>query len=194
MNFTEPHSEVLPDTLPLRNAFVGWQCRSRQIAMRENLGKPDNSIMPTVYQEKTNKPFGQIITVLLKKAAYSKTLELKQIFKRTNDPSERRENALQLFSEAYYQIPAEFSDTLTATFTPNSSSTKFFMNTRKCILKFCAYSQQFELTCNVFKLEKSDPSYQATWWHNRIFNPRLNPETIIIGFEPNWIASKAQPI
>ena len=82
MNFTEPHSKILEDTLSLRNEFMGWQCRSRQIAMRENLGKPDDSIMPTVYQEKTNKPFGQIVTVLLKEAAYSKTSELKQIFKR----------------------------------------------------------------------------------------------------------------
>ena len=33
----------------VKNKFMKWQCRVRQIIMRNNYGKPDASIMPNVF-------------------------------------------------------------------------------------------------------------------------------------------------
>jgi len=53
-------------------------------------------------------------------------------------------------------------------------------------LIFEAYNQEYKLDCKVNKLSQNHPLYQSTWWHNLLFNPELNPDTIILGFEPDW--------
>ena len=111
-----PYSE----SNPLREKFIKWQCRVRQIAMRNNNGRPDDSISPVVLLPNEKEPVGKIITVLSKDIAFSRTPELKHLFKRTFDPLQRREKAIEFFSETYFQKHKEFSDILTATFQPNS--------------------------------------------------------------------------
>ena len=49
---------------PLRTAFLKWQCRVRQIAMRDHEGRPDDGIMPEVTPAGHTAPMGHIITVL----------------------------------------------------------------------------------------------------------------------------------
>ena len=193
MNLVAKTSEVLEPVLPLRDAFMRWQCRVRQIAMRENLGRPDDASTPTVCLPCALDPLGKIITVLCKSPAYSKTPELRHIYQHTNEPAQRRDKALQLLAESYYQKHAEFSNMLTATFAPKSKFAIALEKTALCQLKFDAYGQQFELVCVVTRLGNTHPNYLATWWHNIIFNPNLNPQSIILGFSPNWEISSAEP-
>jgi len=47
---------------PLRKAFLKWQCRVRQMAMRDNYGRPDDAITPAVYLPDQAEPMGHIIT------------------------------------------------------------------------------------------------------------------------------------
>ena len=189
MNSITPIHKNSESWKPLRDKFMGWQCRVRQIAMRENLGRPDDAIAPYAYSEVTSESLGQIVTVICKLQAHSKTPELQHIFRHTNDPAERRDKALQLLSETYYQKHREFSDMLVATFTPNSYVAKALKNAGKCYLEFNAYGHRFKLRCKVTKLGSSHPNYQATWWHNILFNPNLNPDILILGFEPDWKSS-----
>ena len=189
MNSIAPIHENSETWTPLRDQFMGWQCRVRQIAMRENLGRPDDAIAPYAYSEVTSESLGQIVTVICKLQAHSKTPELQHIFRHTNDPAERRDKALQLLSETYYQKHREFSDMLVATFTPNSYVAKALEKAGKCYLEFNAYGHRFKLRCKVTKLGSSHPYYQATWWHNILFNPNLNPDILILGFEPDWKSS-----
>ena len=193
MNLVAKTSEVLEPVSPLRDAFMRWQCRVRQIAMRENLGRPDDASSPMVHLASEQSLRGPIITVLCKSPEYSKTPELRHIYKHTNEPAQRREKALQLLSETYYQKHAEFSDMLTATFAPKSKFAIALEKTALCQLKFDAYGQKFELVCVVTRLGNTHPNYLATWWHNIIFNPNLNPQSIILGFVPNWEISLAEP-
>ena len=183
-----PNSEM---NSSLRDTFMRWQCRVRQIAMREYSGQPDVSFTPSVYLKKSHQPLTKIITVLSKLPAHSKTPELRHIFKHTNDPAQRRGKALQFLSETYYQRHSEFADMLTATFIPNSVTAKIIESTAMCKLIFEAYCQRFELVCAVNRLNKSHANYQATWWHNVLFNQNLDPETIILGFVPEWNSSSA---
>ena len=189
MNSITPIQKNSESWKPLRDKFMGWQCRVRQIAMRENLGRPDDAIAPYAYSEVTSESLGQIVTVICKLQAHSKTPELQHIFRHTNDPAVRRDKALQLLSETYYQKHREFSDMLVATFTPNSYVAKALEKAGKCNLEFNAYGHRFKLRCKVTKLGSSHPNYQATWWHNILFNPNLNPDILILGFEPDWKSS-----
>ena len=37
-----------PEPQPLRDAFLRWQCRVRQMMMRDKMGRPDAGIMPAL--------------------------------------------------------------------------------------------------------------------------------------------------
>lgn len=179
-----PDVDVEPS--PLRDAFLHWQCRVRQIAMREKAGQPDEAIMPAVTLEGEREPLGQVITVLSKSPAYSVTSELKHMARKTNDPAQRHEQALKFLSATYYQRPHEFSDMLTATFQPGSSGAERVLAAEYCTLTFQAYAQRFDLRCRVRRLPPDDALRHATWWHNYLFNPNLEAEAVILGFEPDW--------
>lgn len=182
-----------PQATALRDAFLAWQCRVRQIMMRDEMGRPGEGIMPALYLPGHDEPMGHLITVLSKAPGHAQVPEMRHIAQRTNDPARRREDALKLFSEMYYQRPREFSDLLTATFPPESPGAAAIREAEQVRLVFDAYRQRYDLTCRVWRLAEHHPSYQATWWHNLLFNPGLPAGTVILGFEPDWAASSANP-
>lgn len=177
----------------LKSVFLKWQCRVRQIAMRDHDGRPDDAIMPAVILADEAEPLGHIITVLNKLPRYSVTAELRHMARKTNDPAQIRDQALRFFSATHYQKHKEFSDCLTATFPPASPGAAKIRAAGACRLLFDAYSQQFDVACKVVRLEKQDPLYTATWAHNRLFNPALHPGAEVLGFEPDWENSSADP-
>ena len=177
----------------LRDSFMRWQCRVRQIMMRDGRGRPGEAIMPAVTLAGAEAPMGQIITVMSKAPQYSKTPEMRHMARKTNDPAQRREAALTFFSEYYYQKTAEFSDTLTATFPPASAGASSIREAGRATLTFAAYNQRYDLACRVWTLAGHNPLHQATYWHNLLFNPELAADTIILGFEPDWSRSSAEP-
>ena len=176
----------------LKEHFMRWQCRLRQIVMREREGKPDDSILPEVLVD--GESLGFVITLICKLGPYSKIPELKHMVRKTNDPALRRKSALTLFSETYYQKSAEFSDVLTSTFVPDSDGAKLLRRAGHCTLRFSAYSQSYDLHCKIWRLSEHNPLWQGTYWHNLLFNPGLSRDTIILGFEPDWSKSTADPM
>ena len=172
--------------------FLRWQCRVRQIAMRDNNGRPDDAIMPELTLAGDAEPLGNIITLLCKWEAYSITPEMQHMVKRTNDPAQRRSKALEYFSSTHYQKFKEFNDSLTATFPPNSPGCKRIAESEQCTLTFEAYGQRYDIVCSAKRLEKKNPLYQATYWHNLLFNPTLHPDTEILQFAPDWDKSTAE--
>ena len=161
--------------------------------MRESMGRPDDAVTPALTLPGVAAPMGHVITVLSKDRAHSRIAELQHICRQTQDPAQRREKALRLFFEAWYQRPHEFSDTLTATFPPGSPGAAAIVAAGACRLDFDAYAQEFALACEARRLEAGHPLHQATWWHNLLFNPGLHPETVILAFRPDWDASSARP-
>ena len=178
---------------PMRLAFLKWQCHVRQYAMREKQGRPDEGIMPDVVLEGQDAPLGAIITVLNKAPGYSLTPELQHMAAKTNDPAQRRDQAIQFLSATYYQKAREFSDILTATFPPGSPGARQIHEAGRCRLVFDGYGQRYELDCKVWRLAPHNLLYQATMAHNVLFNPGLPPDTEVLGFEPDWEASRADP-
>lgn len=178
---------------PLRDAFLKWQCRVRHMAMRDGFGRPDDGVMPALTLPGADAPMGHIITVLNKTPSHSATPEMMHMAKRTFDPAQRREKALEYFSNTYYQKTATFADILTASFPAHSEGAKTIRRAETCTLCYDAFGQKFDLTCRIWRLAPKNPFYQSTWWHNHLFNPSLEPDAVILGFEPDWDQSSATP-
>lgn len=178
---------------PIRTAFLKWQCRVRQNAMRDYDGRPDDGITPAVILPGETEPMGHIITILNKAPGYALTSEMTHMAAKTNDPAQRRDQAIRFFSSSYYQKAKEFSDLLTATFPPGSPGAAKLREAETVRLAFDAFAQKFDLSCKVWRLAPHNPLYQATMAHNRLFNPSLPPDTEVLGFEPQWEASTSDP-
>ena len=104
-NFYENNiRSVLPSD---QEKFVKFQCRARQMIMRDNFGKPDESIMPNLYLDKQKEPICKIITLIHKLPEFSLLSELKHITKKTNDPSQRREQAIRSVSYTHLTLPTK---------------------------------------------------------------------------------------
>ena len=177
----------------LRDSFLRWQCRIRQIAMRSHDGRPTSGMTALVSAVEGSELDARIITVLCKRPEHSATMELRHMARRTHDPAERRESALKYLAERYYQSSREFSDILTATFPPDSGTATTLLEHRKCRLAFEQFSQRFDVHCTIRRLSPNNPLREATFWHNLLFNPRLSSHCIILGFEPEWSNSVAEP-
>jgi hypothetical protein len=178
---------------PLQPAFLKWQCRVRQSAMRHHSGRPDDGIMPALYLPDQSESLGHIITQINKLPDYSVTPELSHIIASDNDPSRQREKAIRFLSAAYYQKANEFSDTLSATFPPDSPGAAKIREKSYCTLVFDAFGHLFRLHCSTAVLPKENPLHQATIIHNRLFNPVWLPGTIVLGFTPDWSVSTSHP-
>ncbi len=188
MNLVAQNESLDYNTL-LREKFLKWQCRVRQIIMREDFGKPNNSIMPSVKLINSQEDLGHIITIISKDIPFSHVPEIMHMAKSVIDPMQRRDKAVQYFSSTYFQKHREFSDIITSTFSPNSFGALKIIKSKECLLIFEAYNQYFELFCEAKQLKKDDPFYISTWWHNSLFNPSLHPETIILSFNIDWSKS-----
>ena len=178
------------DEFGMRKAFLGWQCRARQAAMRERQGRPDDAAVPTVRLNGAGGTAGRIITVLNRLPEHSVLPEFRQMAKQTMDPAKVREAALRFLSAGYYQNSGRFSDVLSATFAVDSLEAARLVKAGRCILEFAAHSHRFSLDCRVLGLDRSHPFHEATRLHNGFFNPALPPNVRILGFEPDWSASR----
>ena len=152
-----------PEPNPLRDAFLRWQCRVRQMMMRDKMGRPDGEIMPALTLPGENEPMGHIITVMSKLPAHSVVPEMRHMVQRTRDPAAVREAGLKFLSAAHYQKSAEFSDILTATFPPGSEGAQTIRRAERCTLTYEAYSQRYDVACRVWKLTSKNPLWQATY-------------------------------
>lgn len=181
-----------PQNHELMEQFLRWQCRVRQISMRENFGRPDDAITPALTLAGEAEPLGHIITVMSKWGAHSMTPEMRHMVKRTHDPAQRRDKAIEFLSSSYFQNIRHFSDALTATFPPQSPGAKKIVDAGECSLRFEAYNQAYTLVCVVRELSQQHPLYQSTYWHNLLFNTNLHPQTIVLQFSPDWDRSSKE--
>ncbi len=177
----------------LRDHFLGWQCRLRQLAVREAGGRPTSGMRPEVRLGEDGPPLGVITTLILRRAPAEATAEFRHMVRKTQDPAERYDGALEMLAAAYYQRPWEFSDRLTALFGPGSEIAEKLLAAGHCRLAFEQYSQRYSLPCAVRALAEDDPAYQATYWHNALFNPALPGGVRVLGFQPDWALAEAEP-
>jgi len=177
----------------LREAFLAWQCRLRQMAMREDEGRPSPGMQPLATPAGSAEPLGHIVVLIHRADPEETTPELRHLVKKTHDPRERREAALKLLQSAHYQRSREFGDRLTALFSPGSAAAARLLAAGEAELAFEQYGQGWRLPCAVDRLAEAHPLFQATYWHNALFNPALPPGVEILRFTPDWSHAEAEP-
>ena len=178
---------------PLKDYFIGWQCRLRQHAVRKEEGKPSSGMQAGVFVKISDRDLGPLNTNIVLADPVEITSEFRHIVKKTFDPKIRRESALKILSSAYYQYPKNFDERMTATFVLGSELAEVLISEKDCQLVFQQYQQTFKLNCAVAELAEDDHLYQASYWHNNMFNATLPGRVHILSFTPDWDSSIADP-
>lgn len=170
----------------LRDDFLGWQCRLRQLAARQAGARPIPGMRPRVLT-----PAGELLSpgiiVLIVEAEPADSIALfRHQYQKTNDPIERYDKIVEILSGGYFQKPDAFSDVLTALFGGDSALAGQLLAHGRCVLEFEQSSQAYRLPCGVTELAAKDEFHQATYWHNRMFNPNMPPNVRVLAFAPDW--------
>lgn len=176
----------------LREDFLHWQCRLRQMAMREGGGRPSAGMRPLIFSRDDEQVAGSTVVLLHKAEPDDATAFFRHQVLKTQDPVERWEKATEHMAAGYFQRYRDFDDTLTALFGPASSLVDQMLGHGKVYLDFAELSQRFRLLCKVTELTEHDQLYQATYWHNRMFNPNIPAGVRVVSFAPDWGRSSGE--
>ncbi len=175
---------MLPNELCLH--FLTWQCRIRQIATRDGEGRPSQGMRPQVLDAEGNELSPGIIVLMIRENPMESTEFLKFQVKKYNDPQDVYKKALTFLQSTHYHRAIEFSDELTGLFASDSALIERLKIEGKCVLKFSEFQQEYSIPCTLRILEPEEDAYQATLWHNRVFNPNIGDDIKIVGFQPDW--------
>ena len=184
----EPPNVVLAPAAAkaLKAEFIGWQCRIRQIAARQAGGRPSPAMRPRAVSAEGHE-IARAITVLVVESDPAESTSLfRHQYLKTQDPNERYDKILEILQASYFQQPARFADVMTALFGPQSQIAARLTAHGRCVLEFEEYGQGYRVPCTVAGLAEADALFQATYWHNRMFNPNLPGELAILSFTPDW--------
>ena len=170
----------------IRKKFLAWQCLVRQRAMRVGDGRPTDGMRPSVSLV-DGQNFSEPVTLLLIHVDPSEDIaQFRYWVQKTHDPSDRYKAAIKFLSSTYYQRANEFSDQLTGSFSPNSLLARALSASGVCMLDFTQFGSRFKMECRVELLKPGSDPYQATYWHNALFNSRIPPDLTVLGFTPRW--------
>ncbi len=176
----------------MRDHFLGWQCRLRQHAVRQLNGRPSPGMQPDLAL--AGGTGFEAVTLLLVRADPSVyTAEFRHIVRRTRDPKQRYDSALKYLASNYYQHPREFSDRMTALFGAESKAAATLHDAGTATLLFEEKNQAYRIPCEVRRLVESDPAWQASYWHNHMFNAHMPGDANVLQFVPDWAHAKADP-
>ena len=166
--------------------FIGWQCRLRQLAARQYGGRPSSGMRPRVTTQDGEELSPGIVMLIVESEPQVSTELFRYQYLKTQDPNERFDKMLEILQSSHFQEPARFSDLMTALFGPGSTLAPLLAAEGRCILEFEQYSQGYRIPCAVARLAVGHGFHQATYWHNRMFNPNVPAGIEILSFQPDW--------
>jgi len=176
----------------LCDAFLFWQCRIRQIAMRQDGGRPSPGMQPRVLDASGIEIMRRLTVLLMPKEPEESTAFFRFQVMRSADPRDIYERALTYLQADFFQQPATFSDELLAVLPQGSPLARLSDRDERCILVFEQFAQRFKLPCAVRELAPGDPAREAAIWHNRLFNPALPDGAQVLSFTPDWDSAEAK--
>jgi hypothetical protein len=189
----ESDSNPKNERLSIQKHFLGWQCRIRQYAMRNDEGRPTAGMQPGVFLEDGKEVVSAVTLLLVPDLLQDSILQFRFMALKTQDPQERYKKAVQLLSASFYQNVENFSGLMTGVFSRSSETVNRLKKNQRCVLEFDFQQQKFRVPVGIKVLLKKNPKYEFTYWHNFLFNPHLSPDVTVLGFEPDWSNSSADP-
>jgi len=164
--------------------FMRWQCRLRKSSMRELGGRPTPGMSAGIHSVSGSDEQARINFLILRDEPAARTAEFRHIVRKTQDPTEWVKNGLRILAELHYHESDRFDNRLTALFGLDSAIADALLGAGACHLKFAEKSIDYGFDFDVEALAEDDERFQATYWHNRLFNPTLPGKVRILGFTP----------
>lgn len=177
----------------LKDYFLGWQCRIRQISARDYGGQPLPAMTPQVSSKKGEIIIPTMMSLLVPQDPGPATAYLRFQVQKHNEHLKARNAALQYLSADFYQLPELFTDEMTAVFGSNSVTAKSMTGKREVLLSFEQYSQAFRMFCKARIVGEKHPAREFSLWQARIFNPNIPNEATVLSFKPDWKNAVADP-
>ena len=166
--------------------FIAWQCRLRKQCVRELGGQPTVGMSAGVYSVSGGDEKSRMNFLILRRDSASRTDEFRHIVRKTPDSSEWVKNGLRILSELHYHETDQFDNQLTALFSLDSTLADALLEAGCCHLKFTEKSVDYGFDFDVESLAEAEEPFQATYWHNRLFNPTLPGQVRVLGFTPRF--------
>jgi hypothetical protein len=164
--------------------FIAWQCRLRKLSMRELDGRPTAGMSAGVYSVAGGDEQSRMNFLILRRDSAPRTDEFRHIVRKTPDSREWIKNGLRVLAELHYHETDQFDQRLTALFGLDSALADALLGAGACHLKFAEKSIDYAFDFDVAALAEDDELFQATYWHNRLFNPGLPGKVRVLAFTP----------
>ncbi len=178
----------------MRLAFLGWQCRVRQIAMREHGGHPMPGMQPRVSLASGEVAHPGATVLLVPEEPEEAIAFFRFQVQKTADPRRIYESVMAYLQGDYYQDPKRFSGELVAVFGAGSPTARRLAEAKRCLLDFGQWRQSYRLPASVRALEGGAPARELALWHNRAFNASVGNDAEVVAFKPRWSAAQADPL
>jgi len=173
----------------LRHDFLAWQCRLRQIAMRQDGGRPSPGMRPRLLDASGVELAPALTVLLVLKEPEESTAFFRFQVMRGSDSRDLYERVLGFLQADYFQQPLTFSDRMTAVLPSDSQLANRLIADGSCSLLFEQFGQIYRFRCAVAPLPEGNQRREASLWHNRAFNPALPEEVIVLEFRPDWASA-----
>ena len=179
----------------MRDAFLGWQCRIRQIAMREYGGQPLPGMRPRVSTRKGKSLSPGLVVLLLPVEPQESTAFFKYQVQKTNEPQKdagrrHRLSGRRILPAAGTLLGCHGGD-LPARLELAAAE---ILKAKRGRAGFRAVqSESYRMFCAVRRLGKKDEAREAALWQARIFKRDLANDCDVLSFTPDWTSANADP-
>jgi hypothetical protein len=182
-----------PSRESLRDHFLAWQCRIRQVAMREHAGRPSPGMRPRVLDPKGRELAPALTVLLIPSEPEESTAFFRFQVMKTPDPRDVYERALTFLQADFFQEPETFSDRLVTVLPHDAALADALLEEGACVLEFVQSRQSYRIAAEVRALKSGHAAREAAIWHNRLFNPALSDNVHVLEFRPDWLSVEADP-
>jgi hypothetical protein len=164
--------------------FISWQCRLRKMSVRELGGRPTAGMSAGIFSTSGGDEQSRMNFTIVRRDSRERTDEFRHIVRKSPDSSLWIKDGLRILSELHYHEEKEFDQQLTALFSLDSTLACALIKAGQCHLKFAQDSVEYGFDFDIVSLDQDDDNFQATYWHNRLFNPTLPGKVRVLGFNP----------
>jgi len=179
--------------LPIQNYFIGWQCRVRELALRNEEGRPNGGMRPQIALKNGEVVFFAATLLIIPDHPDQTIRQFRFMALKTQDPKERYTKAMQLLAAKFFQNAEDFSGAMSGIFPRSSEGVEELVKRQYCVMTFDYQQQAFKIPCQVCESPKNESVYEFTYWHNYLFNPNLSPEVSVLHFKPDWSEAISEP-
>ncbi len=165
-------------------SFISWQCRLRKLSMREKGGRPSAGMSAGIHAVTDGDEQARMNFLINRRDTADRTSEFRHIIRKTHDSREWIKNGLRILAELHYHETDQFENELTGLFGDDSPTAYALLKAGQCKLRFAEGSIEHEFDFDLRSLDQDDELFQATYWHNHLFNSTLPGKVRILAFTP----------